>query len=129
MTAKHPPTALDVRARWLHHKAPEHLLQQQTPVQVYTGLKHIGLSDACALVPHLSAQQWRVCADLDCWHKDTFAPQELCAWLAAFAENTPQAMLQAFLDLDDELQVLHLARTLHIYERPDVDEELVPLDE
>jgi hypothetical protein len=99
------------------------------PLEFYYVVKEIGVEDAQALLQHANPQQLQACCDLDCWERDDFAPVELDAWLAGFADQGKEALAAAFMQIDLELQVLFLAESLAIYDRrsepvPDMPSEV-----
>lgn len=86
------------------------------PLELYYVVKEIGVEDAQPILSCASAQQMQACCDLDCWEADNFCPIELDAWLAGFAAQSTEALAEAFLRLDDEVQILFLAESLAIYD-------------
>jgi hypothetical protein len=86
------------------------------PLEAFFTIKELGIEDALPLLVHASPQQLQACIDLDCWHRDDLKVAELDAWLAPFGAEGPQALAKAFFALDEEVQVLYLAKTVQVYD-------------
>ena len=104
------------------HNVSEQVAALQ-PLEAFFVVKEMGLEEAGPLLRHVTQEQMQACIDLDCWHKDALAFEELDAWLGAFLSEGPRALAQAFGQLDYEVQVLLLARLVDIY---DVRSDNVP---
>jgi hypothetical protein len=91
-------------------------VQALEPLEAYFIVKELGASDAMPILKFASSEQLQAFVDLDCWCGDRPDPAELDAWLASFAADGLQTLARAFLSLDPELQVLHLAASLEVYE-------------
>ncbi|RYF03565.1 MAG: hypothetical protein EOO40_12085, partial [Deltaproteobacteria bacterium] len=96
------------------------------PLELYLMIKELGLNDALALVHCADVEQIRYMVDLDCWPDGEFSPQELDAWLAAFAPLGPKALAEAFLRVDEEIQVLFLAAVVTVYDLRSEEAEAAP---
>ena len=92
------------------------------PLEAYFLVKEIGITDAMPILKLATAEQLQAFIDLDCWSEDRPDPVELDAWLSSFAGEGLEALASAFLSLDAEIQVLHLAASMQIYEagNPDI---------
>jgi hypothetical protein len=77
---------------------------------------------------HLSREQIQACIDLDCWEADNFSPVECDAWLAPFAQQGLEPLAEAFLSLDEELQVMFLAASVEVHDLRSDEEPLLPAD-
>lgn len=101
------------------------------PLEAYFVIKELGVDDATPLLRHVSGEQLRTFVDLDCWRGERPDAVELDAWLAPFAALGSEALAEAFLRLDHEVQVLFLRQSLIVYENdedqpiPDPEEESV----
>jgi hypothetical protein len=102
--------------RLLEAADPAAELSQLQPLQAYFVFKELGLHEAGPLLRHASPEQLQTCIDLDCWAADHLQLDELDAWLAAGASESPEALATTFLALDEEVQVLFLRRTLEVHE-------------
>lgn len=95
-------------------------VQQLEPLEAYFVVKELGVESATPLLRHVSKNQLQAFVDLDCWRGDHPEADELDAWLAPFAAEGSPVLARAFLSLDEELQVVFLARSLRIFaERED----------
>ena len=84
--------------------------------ELYFIIKELGVDEALPLLLHSGPQRLQALCDFDCWDKDSFDAAELDVWLAPFAAEGQEALAQAFLSLDEELQVLFLQNTLEVHE-------------
>lgn len=91
-------------------------VQALEPLEAYFIVKEVGLESALPILRAATADQLQAFVDLDCWSGDVPDPVELDAWLSAFAADGPEALAQAFLSIDSELQVWFIAEALHVYE-------------
>lgn len=89
---------------------------QLAPLEAYFAVKELGVDEAVPILRHCSREQWQIFIDLDCWRDERPDPLELDAWLAPFAAQSPELLVDAFLQLDEQLQVLFLASQLNIYD-------------
>lgn len=94
------------------------------PLEAYFMFKELGIDDAAPLVMCATTEQLQTCIDLDCWVGDQLHAADLDVWLAPFCAMGPEALAKVFCALDPELQVVHLANTLNIYDLR--EEEDVP---
>ncbi len=104
-------------------------VQALDPLEAYFIVKEVGLDSALPILRAATPEQLQTFVDLDCWDGDKPDPSELGMWLAAFADEGFEALAQAFLSLDEELQVWFLKETLVVWELapdeqiPDADRE------
>jgi hypothetical protein len=96
--------------------------------ELYFIIKELGVDEALPLLLSSGPGRLQALCDFDCWDKDTFDAVELDVWLAPFAAEGPEALAQAFVALDEELQVLFLQQTLEVYEGPANDNPDLPAD-
>lgn len=83
-------------------------------MSLYYTIKELGVDEAAPLLLAASDEQRQAFVDLDCWDADTFEADELDAWLAPYLQHSPDALADAFLALDEEVQILFLQASLHI---------------
>ena len=93
---------------------PEEVVPALLPLTLYFTLKELGLDEAAPLLRAASDDQRQHIVDLECWDHDEFIADELDAWLAPFAEAGHHELAEAFLGLDEEVQVLFLQQSLRI---------------
>ena len=92
------------------------------PLEVYFMVKEIGLESAGPILMCASADQLQAFVDLDCWQGQEINFDDIDVWLAPFASLGSQALVAAFLSLEDQLQALYLRDSLVIFQK--VDEEI-----
>lgn len=97
------------------------------PLEAYFIIKELGVDDAGPLLRHATREQLQTFVDLDCWNDDHPDDVEIDAWLAPFAAQGPQALAEAFLKLDEELQVWFLRNSLYIWEPEEAESEPEPI--
>ncbi len=89
---------------------------QLQPLEAYYIVKEMGVGEAVPILLAARPEQLRAFIDLDCWEGDRLAIADVDAWLSPFAAVGAEALGQAFLQLDDEVQVLFLASSLRVYD-------------
>lgn len=100
------------------------------PLEAYLIVKEIGVDEAQPILRCATPEQLRTFVDLDCWtQEDRLDAAELDVWLAAVAQEGPEALAEAFLSLEDEVQVVFLLANLQVYdaredELPEPDREV-----
>lgn len=92
------------------------------PLEVYFMVKELGLESAGPILMCASANQLQTFVDLDCWEGHDLNFADIDVWLAPFAGLGQQALVAAFLSLEDQLQALYLRDALIIFQK--VDEEI-----
>ena len=80
------------------------------PLEAYFMVKELGLESAVLILLAASEEQLKTFVDLDCWQNDELSIEDLDAWLAPFAAVGPEPLVDAFLNLDEEVQ--------HVKRRP-----------
>lgn len=104
-------------------------VQALDPLEAYFIVKEVGLDSALPILRAATPEQLQTFVDLDCWDGDTPDISDLGVWLAAFADEGFESLAEAFLSLDEELQVWFLKETLVVWELapeetiPDADRE------
>ncbi len=101
-------------------------MSQLAPLEAYYTIKELGIEDALPLLSHASAEQFQACIDLDCWSHDDLRIAEIDAWLAPFAAAGLESLANAFFGLDEDVQVIFLARTVTVYDVRSEDAPPVP---
>lgn len=96
--------------------------------ELYLMIKELGVDEALPLLLSSGSERLQALCDFDCWDKDNFDPAELDVWLAPFADHGQEALAQAFMALDEELQVLFLQATLEVFEGPANDNPHIAAD-
>ncbi len=91
-------------------------VQAMEPYEAYLVFKELGLEDAVPLLQCATQEQIQTCIDLDCWEGDEPSVADLDAWLSPFAQAGKDVLAETFLQLESEIQVLHLAAMLNIYD-------------
>ena len=99
------------------------------PVELYLMIKEMGVDEAAPLLLEASAEQVQALCDLDCWDGENFSAEELDAWLAPFLAEGPQVLAEAFLRLDEEVQVLFLQGSLRVLDMREQDGSVRKVDE
>lgn len=99
------------------------------PLEAYLIVKELGVGDAQALLAHASTEQVQTFVDLDCWSQGDLQPQDLDAWLAACAGESPEAVAELFLKLDNELQLLFLGDAVTVHDAQGEDPPPEPADD
>lgn len=89
------------------------------PLEAYFMVKELGLESAVLILLAASEEQLKTFVDLDCWQNDELSIEDLDAWLAPFAAVGPEPLVDAFLNLDEEIQHIFLRDNLLIFERLD----------
>ena len=89
------------------------------PLEAYFMVKELGLESAVLILLAASEEQLKTFVDLDCWQNDELSVEDLDAWLAPFAAVGPEPLVDAFLNLDEEVQHVFLRDNLLIFERLD----------
>ena len=89
------------------------------PLEAYFMVKELGLESAVLILLAASEEQLKTFVDLDCWQNDELSIEDLDAWLAPFAAVGPEPLVDAFLNLDEEVQHVFLRDNLLIFERLD----------
>ena len=89
------------------------------PLEAYFMVKELGLESAVLILLAASEEQLKAFVDLDCWTNDVISIDDLDAWLAPFAAIGPEPLVDAFLNLDEEIQHVFLRDNLLIFERLD----------
>lgn len=96
--------------------------------ELYFMIKELGVDEALPLLLASGEGRLQALVDFDCWDKDVFEPADLDVWLAPFAAEGPEALAEAFLALDSELQILFLQSCLEVFEGPANDNPNIPND-
>ncbi len=91
------------------------------PLEAYFIVKELGVEEATPILRHCSTDQLRTFIDLDCWEGDRLSAEDIDAWIAPFAADGPLALADAFLNLDEELQVWYLSQSLEVLDAADED--------
>ena len=89
------------------------------PLEAYFMVKELGLESAVLILLAASEEQLKTFVDLDCWNQDELSVEDLDAWLAPFAAIGPEPLVDAFNNLDEEIQHVFLKENLLIFERLD----------
>ncbi len=89
------------------------------PLEAYFMVKELGLESAVLLLLAASEEQLKTFVDLDCWNQDKLSIEDLDAWLAPFAAVGPEPLVDAFNNLDEEVQHIFLRDNLLIFEHLD----------
>lgn len=89
------------------------------PLEAYFMVKELGLESAVLILLAASEEQLKTFVDLDCWNQDELSVEDLDAWLAPFAAIGPEPLVDAFNNLDEEIQHVFLKDNLLIFERLD----------
>ena len=97
-------------------------VSRMEPLEVYFMVKELGLESAGPILMCASADQLQAFVDLDCWQGEQINFDDIDVWLAPFASLGSQALVAAFLSLEDQLQALYLRDALVIFQK--VDEEI-----
>lgn len=97
-------------------------VSRMEPLEVYFMVKELGLESAGPILMCASADQLQAFVDLDCWQGEHINFDDIDVWLAPFASLSSQALVAAFLSLEDQLQALYLRDALVIFQK--VDEEI-----
>jgi hypothetical protein len=91
------------------------------PLEAYFIVKEVGVDEAAEILLACSPEQFQSFIDLDCWHDNEPAHLEIDAWLAPVAHQRPDILESVFLKLDEEVQVLFLKASLHIFTPDEAD--------
>jgi len=91
------------------------------PLEAYFIVKELGIEEAMPILHAATGLQLQTFVDLDCWNGDRPDPVELDAWLAAFSEQGPASLAEAFNALVEDLQVLFIAASVEIHDARDED--------
>jgi len=91
------------------------------PLEAYFIVKELGVEEATPILRHCSTDQLRAFIDLDCWDGDRLSAEDIDAWIAPFAAEDPLALADAFLNLDEEVQVWYLSQSLEVLDAADED--------
>lgn len=91
-------------------------VQSSSFEQVFFTLKTLGLADAIALLPFVTAKQVCGFIDLDCWRKDSFVRRPFIEWIAVFAEVGPEETVHALSGIDEDVIALFLKDLITVYE-------------
>ncbi|MCK5688484.1 hypothetical protein KAI87_04395 [Myxococcota bacterium] len=96
---------------------------QLEELETYFLVKELGVESAVPILRHATPAQLQAIVDLDCWNGDYLDIDDLDVWLAPFAAEGKEVLVEAFLNLEDEIQVLFLAGIVDVY---DAEEEEPP---
>ncbi len=97
----------------------QQLLQVLPPQDLYLLIKDLGWEDSRDLIPMASMDQVAVCIDLDSWQGDRFDNDKSLDWLLAALGGTEEEQLQRLYDIDFDLLVLILQRSMTVVKGPD----------
>jgi hypothetical protein len=97
-------------------------VQSLDPLQAYLLVRELGVEKAAAVLQVCSQEQWQTCVDLACWEGETPNASEIEAWLSPFLQHSHQALAEAFLRLEEPLQIWYLAQRFVVLSIEDKDQ-------
>jgi hypothetical protein len=97
--------------------APEaqRLVRSFSPETLFYTLKEIGIADAGDLLGLAHPEQVKWLVDLDCWQRDRVDLKRMAEWIEALAESGRQQLMDALMELDQELVALWLRAYVRVY--------------
>ncbi len=95
------------------------LLQLLPPQDLYLLVKELGNEDAAELLAMATADQIAVCIDLDSWKGDQIDGDKSLTWLLSAMGEDEDELLQHACDMDFELLVLILQKSITVVEGPE----------
>ncbi|MEM6732939.1 MAG: DUF6178 family protein, partial [Myxococcota bacterium] len=91
-----------------------------TPLESYFVVKELGSDTALPILQHFTDEQFQTLIDIDGWFGGDPQHEDIDAWLAVYSSLGPDALAEAFLRLDPELQTLHMRARVTVWD-PSLD--------
>ena len=97
----------------------DQLLPRLAPQELYLLIREQGFEEMAELLPLVSAEQFGLLVDLDCWEGDQLVAGETVKWLQMLLDCGDEKVLETLQDLDFELLVLILKKHLRVVSGPE----------